>query len=88
LQVPKLRASRSLLELDPRFKATVAQIRNDTFGWQEFFAPILSNIEGEDYYLVATDFPDYIAIQVGTMTMHNRHSLERNVIKHRVCYDI
>jgi hypothetical protein len=59
-----LRESRPDLELDPRFEEVVAQIRNGMFGWEEFFAPILSNIESEDYYLVATDFPDYIAIQV------------------------
>lgn len=63
MQVAALRAERHALELDPRFTAVLSMIRKGTFGWTEFFAPVLAAIEGPDFYLVATDFPEYLDIQ-------------------------
>ena len=63
MQVAELRAERHALEVDPRFTAVLSMIRKGTFGWQEFFAPVVANIEGPDHYLVATDFPEYLDIQ-------------------------
>jgi hypothetical protein len=64
VQVAKLRSERQNFEPDPRFKQVVEAIRSGTFGWQDFFAPILESVEGTDHYLVANDFPSYLAIQV------------------------
>jgi starch phosphorylase len=40
-----------------------AAIRSGTFGWADFFAPIVDSITAGDYYLHATDFPSYLAAQ-------------------------
>ena len=43
----------------------VGLIRNGTFGWADFFDPLMDSITtGSDFYLLANDFPAYIDAQV------------------------
>ena len=43
----------------------VAMIRNGVFGWGDYFDPVLDSLSGShDYYLLANDFPGYLAAQV------------------------
>eukprot|EP01025_Chloroclados_australasicus_P047355 TRINITY_DN52908_c0_g1_i1.p3 TRINITY_DN52908_c0_g1~~TRINITY_DN52908_c0_g1_i1.p3 ORF type:complete len:153 (-),score=25.12 TRINITY_DN52908_c0_g1_i1:223-681(-) len=65
-EVPKLRANRPKLVVDPRFEEVLDTIRNGMFGWSDFFMPLVNSIEGKaggDFYLVANDFMDYIQTQ-------------------------
>ena len=40
-------------------------VRKGTFGWADFFEPVMDSItSGGDYYLLANDFPSYIEAQV------------------------
>ena len=53
------------MQLDERFLNAVGLIRNGTFGWEDFFEPLVESItSGGDYYLLANDFPAYIDCQV------------------------
>ena len=53
------------MQLDPRFVKTVNLIKDGTFGWADFFEPLVASItSGGDYYLLANDFPSYIEAQV------------------------
>ena len=39
-------------------------IRGGAFGWEEYFAPLLDNLEaGGDFYLLQHDFDDYLRAQ-------------------------
>lgn len=69
-QVPRLRAERKSLQVDPRFTHVVNLVRSGYFGWEDYFGPIMDAITtGGDYYLVANDFPSYLEAQVcDTMT--------------------
>lgn len=52
------------MQLDPRFEKVTDLIRHGTFGWGDFFEPLVSSItSGTDYYLLANDFPSYIDAQ-------------------------
>lgn len=65
-EVPKLRAERKSLCVDYRFEEVCQMIRSGTFGWPDYFLPILDGITGEmggDYYLVANDLPSYLDAQ-------------------------
>lgn len=54
---------------DQRFEHVVSLIRMGTFGWADFFEPIVDSItSGGDYYLLANDFPSYIEAQVQDYT--------------------
>merc|ERR1712224_1072190 len=62
-QVPKLRAERKSLCVCSEFEEVCQMIRSGTFGWPDYFSPIVDSITGEmggDYYLVANDFPGYL----------------------------
>ena len=55
----------TVLQLDQRFQNAVGLIRNGTFGWEDFFEPLVESITtGGDYYLLANDFPAYVDCQV------------------------
>jgi starch phosphorylase len=63
-QVPRLRAERKTLTVDPRFTHVVDMVRAGYFGWEDYFSPIMDAITtGGDYYLVANDFPSYLDSQ-------------------------
>ncbi len=56
---------------DQRFEHVVNLVRKGTFGWADFFEPVMDSItSGGDYYLLANDFPSYIEAQV-----HGAHHL-------------
>ncbi len=39
-------------------------IRSDTFGWADFFEPLVNSISsGGDFYLLANDFVSYLEAQ-------------------------
>ena len=46
-EVPRLRAERKALAVDPRFTAVVELVRAGHFGWEDYFAPIMDAISGE-----------------------------------------
>ncbi len=49
-------------------------VRKGTFGWADFFEPVMDSItSGGDYYLLANDFSSYIEAQVGVAETH-RHN--------------
>lgn len=53
------------MQVDPRFENAVAMIRNGTFGWGDYFEPVLDSLSSSnDYYLLANDFPSYLEAQV------------------------
>ena len=55
----------SPVQPDQRFEHVVNLIRKGTFGWADFFEPVMDSItSGGDYYLLANDFPSYIEAQV------------------------
>lgn len=39
-------------------------IRDDSFGFAEYFKPVVDSITGPDTYLLANDFDSYLAAQV------------------------
>lgn len=52
------------LEADPRFTNVLNMIESGTFGDAGLFAPILAALApGNDYYLLAYDFPSYVEAQ-------------------------
>jgi starch phosphorylase len=61
--VPRLRRERAAYRPDPRFFAACDAIRSGTFGWPDFFAPIVDSITGGDYYLLGVDFAAYLEAQ-------------------------
>ena len=61
--VPDMRKNRSTYQPDPRFNHVVDMIRNGTFGWADYFAPLVDAITYSDYYLLANDFPAYLDAQ-------------------------
>ena len=61
--VPRLRRERAAFRPCDRFFAVCDMIRNGTFGWADFFAPIVDSITGGDYYLLGVDFEAYLAAQ-------------------------
>ena len=62
-EVDALRSQRSTYECDPRFGAALELIRNGTFGWADFFAPVVDSVCGSDYYLLGPDFGSYCEAQ-------------------------
>ena len=44
LQVPRLRAERKTLTVDPRFTHVVDMVRAGYFGWEDYFSPIMDAI--------------------------------------------
>ena len=53
------------MQPDPRFQRVIDLVRSGTFGWADFFEPLLESITtGGDFYLLANDFPSYIDVQV------------------------
>lgn len=53
------------MQPDQRFEHVVSLVRKGTFGWADFFEPVMDSItSGGDYYLLANDFPSYIEAQV------------------------
>lgn len=61
--VPELRQNRSTYQPDSRFNHVVNMIRTGTFGWADYFAPLVDAITFSDYYLLANDFPAYLDAQ-------------------------
>jgi starch phosphorylase len=61
--VPRLRRERASYRPDARFVRVCDMIRGGTFGWSDFFAPIIDSITGGDYYLLGVDFADYLKAQ-------------------------
>ncbi|GAB4815011.1 hypothetical protein N2152v2_002057 [Parachlorella kessleri] len=61
--VPQLRKDRQQLKPDDRFLHVVNMIRTGTFGWEDYFGPLVDSITYSDFYLLANDFPDYIRTQ-------------------------
>lgn len=56
-----------VMQPDPRFLHVVELVRKGTFGWEDFFEPLMESITtGGDFYLLANDFPSYIDVQVRT----------------------
>ncbi|KAK9801928.1 hypothetical protein WJX73_005816 [Symbiochloris irregularis] len=63
-EIADLRKQRASLKPDPRFLHVLDLIRQGTFGWEDFFEPLVESITtGGDFYLLANDFPSYIAVQ-------------------------
>lgn len=63
-QVPRLRKERADFRPDGRFLHVVDLIQKGTFGWEDYFKPLIGSVSGaKDLYLVANDFPAYIEIQ-------------------------
>lgn len=71
MQIAQLRADRRTFAPDARFHEVVRLIRGGTFGWQDFFAPLMDTLEGTDHYLVANDFPAYLDIQACILAAYN-----------------
>ena len=46
-EVPGLRAKRPTYRPDGRFEAALDMIRNNTFGWADFFQPIVDSVVGD-----------------------------------------
>jgi starch phosphorylase len=61
--VPRLRRERASYRPDARFVRVCEMIRGGTFGWSDFFAPIVDSITGGDFYLLGVDFADYLKAQ-------------------------
>ena len=62
--VPELREDRASYKPDGRFLHVIDLVQRGTFGWEDYFKPIIESVTGsEDRYLVANDFPDYIEMQ-------------------------
>ncbi|GJP78075.1 hypothetical protein CLOP_g8406 [Closterium sp. NIES-67] len=63
--VPRLREERRTFTPCRNFTRVVGMIRSGYFGWTEFFAPLVDSIDGpgNDYYLLANDFPTYLQAQ-------------------------
>jgi starch phosphorylase len=62
--VGRLRAERASFKPSKDFLRCVELIRTGTFGWEDYFSPMLDAISGgNDYYLVANDFDSYVAAQ-------------------------
>ena len=52
------------LQPESRFLHVLDLIRNGTFGWADFFAPLCASVTGAgDFYLLANDFPSYLDAQ-------------------------
>jgi hypothetical protein len=51
-------------QTDARFEHVLSLIRSDTFGWADFFEPLVNSISsGGDFYLLANDFVSYLEAQ-------------------------
>lgn len=62
--VPRLRKERKDFQPDARFLHVLELIKQGTFGWEDYFTPVVDSITGSrDFYLVANDFPSYIETQ-------------------------
>lgn len=49
---------------DARYEHVLSLIRADTFGWADFFEPLVHSISsGGDFYLLANDFVSYLEAQ-------------------------
>ena len=68
--IPALRRDRPTFTPDPRFTHVVNMIRTGVFGWQDYFAPLVDAITYSDYYLLANDFPAYLAAQEAVDTKY------------------
>ncbi|CAI7809662.1 unnamed protein product, partial [Closterium sp. NIES-54] len=69
--VPRLREERRTFTPCRNFTRVVGMIRSGYFGWTEFFAPLMDSIDspGNDYYLLANDFPTYLQAQWTRMSI-------------------
>ncbi|GBF88239.1 starch phosphorylase [Raphidocelis subcapitata] len=65
--VPKLRKERKNFKTDPRFDELMADIEGGMFGDKDYFKPLVDSISnmkvGNDWFLVANDFADYLRAQ-------------------------
>jgi starch phosphorylase len=65
--VPRLRKERKNFKTDKRFDAIMADIEGGMFGDKEYFKPLVDSISnmkvGNDWFLVANDFADYLRAQ-------------------------
>ena len=53
--------------------ALCRMIRDDTFGFAEYFKPVVDSITGPDVYLLANDFDAYLLAQARrTSWVHRR----------------
>lgn len=70
-----------VVQLDPRFERVTSLIRQGTFGWGDFFEPLVASITtGSDYYLLANDFPSYIDAQVTpNLALCNRAGIQERL---------
>ncbi|MEW5319329.1 MAG: hypothetical protein WDW38_010488 [Sanguina aurantia] len=63
----QLRKERKDLKLDPRFEEVMRDIEGGMFGDKEYFKPLVDSVSnmkvGNDWFLVANDFADYLAKQ-------------------------
>ncbi|GAQ88375.1 glycogen phosphorylase [Klebsormidium nitens] len=62
-EVPKLRQERPSFRPSPAFQRVVQMIRDDKFGFAEYFKPVVESITGPDVYLLANDFDSYLLAQ-------------------------
>jgi len=63
-EVPQLKEEREDFRPDGRFQHVIDLIQGGTFGWEDYFKPLIESVTGaNDQYLVANDFPAYIEIQ-------------------------
>ena len=61
--VPRLRRERGSFKPCDRFFAVCDMIRHGSFGWADFFAPVVDSITQGDYYLLGCDFEAYLKAQ-------------------------
>merc|ERR1719460_3585108 len=65
-EVPGAREQRSSFQPDTTFTRACEMVRSGTFGWTDYFTPLLNSIEGQgasDFYLLANDFKSYCEAQ-------------------------
>ncbi|KIY93089.1 starch phosphorylase, partial [Monoraphidium neglectum] len=65
--VPRLRKERKNFKTDKRFDEIMADIESGVFGDKDYFKPLVDSISnmkvGNDWFLVANDFADYLRAQ-------------------------
>ncbi|KAI8467049.1 MAG: starch phosphorylase [Monoraphidium minutum] len=65
--VPRLRKERKNFKNDPRFEELMKDIEEGMFGDKDYFKPLVDSISnmkvGNDWFLVANDFADYLRAQ-------------------------
>ena len=72
--VPELREDRVDFKPDGRFQHVIELIQSGTFGWEDYFKPLIDSVTGvKDQYLVANDFPEYIEMQDAIDQVYRDH---------------